>query len=118
MRLQDAPAGNDDVTRFSGDIDFHYSATFRSILRGKLQQRRPLLILDFADVNYIDSSGIAALIEYIRDAHEFGGRLAMVGLSDHLKHVFEIVRLSHYLPNFQDYVEARATDWEPHALGA
>lgn len=118
MRLQDAPAGNDDVTRFSGDIDFHYSATFRSILRGKLQQRRPLLILDFSEVTYIDSSGIAGLIEYIRDAQEFGGRLAMVGLSNHLKHVFEIVRLSQYLPTFQNYAEARTAEWEPHALGA
>ncbi len=118
MRLQDAPAGNDDVTRFSGDIDFHYSATFRSVLRAKLQQRRPLLILDFTEVSYIDSSGIAALVEYIRDARDFGGRLAMVGLSDHLKQVFEIVRLSEYLPTFQNYVEARTTEWEPHALGA
>jgi anti-sigma B factor antagonist len=118
MRLQDAPAGNDDVTRFSGDIDFHYSRTFRSILRAKLQQHRPLLILDFSEVDYIDSSGMAALVEYIRDAQAFGGRLAMVGLNDRLKRVFEIVRLSEYLPSFQNYVEARSTEWEPHALGA
>ena len=55
--------------------------------------KTPSLLLDFTGVNYIDSSGLATLIEYFQAVQGFKGRLVLACLSPRVKNVFEIVRL-------------------------
>jgi anti-sigma B factor antagonist len=45
-------------------------------------------------VKYIDSSGLATLVEYVRDSKAYGGRIALFGLQPKVKMVFELVRLN------------------------
>lgn len=55
------------------------------------------LVLDFADVSYINSSGIALLISLISRAHQANRRIVAASLSDHYRRIFEITRLSDFL---------------------
>lgn len=81
------------VIAISGDVDLASSPKLREHLKSKTSEKCSKLLLDFSDVSYIDSSGLATLIEYFQAAQSFGGKLAISNLSPRVRNVFEIVRL-------------------------
>ena len=81
------------VLAIEGEIDLAWSPELREILRTYAEAKCPVLILDFKDVSYVDSSALATLIEYVRDAQRFGGKLAIAQLNERVRTIFEIVRL-------------------------
>jgi anti-sigma B factor antagonist len=81
------------VVSITGDIDLESSPKLRGFLKPKSSAKTPRLLLDFSGVTYIDSSGLATLIEYFQAVQGFGGKLALASLSPRVKNVFEIVRL-------------------------
>jgi anti-anti-sigma factor len=52
-----------------------------------------VLLLDFKRVGYIDSSGLAILIGYLKESSKFAGKLALFGLEKKVATLFELVRL-------------------------
>ena len=66
--MQIEKSQNDGVTtlRVSGEIDLHASPALRSELQTCVSEKTPVLLVDFAGVDYIDSSGLATFIEYLR----------------------------------------------------
>jgi anti-sigma B factor antagonist len=86
----------DDVAtlKLSGEIDLHVSPRLRAVLMELAAEKTPALLLDFSDVQYIDSSGLATLIEYVRECKAYGGNVALFGLQPKVKMVFELVRLN------------------------
>lgn len=81
------------VLRLTGEVDLYRSPRLREWLRGKLDLRIPSLILDFSEVTYIDSSGLATLVEYLQHSRPFSGKLALAGLTDRVRSVIELVGL-------------------------
>lgn len=94
MQIEKAAAGDVTTLKISGEIDLHASPALRAELQACLAQKTPRLLLDFTEVGYIDSSGLATLIEYVRECGKFGGRLALFGLQAKVKTIFELVRLN------------------------
>jgi anti-sigma B factor antagonist len=82
------------ILQIEGEIDLHASPTLRAGLHEFVEARTPVLLIDFTAVAYIDSSGLATLIEYVRDSKAFGGKFALFGLQPKVKMVFELVRLN------------------------
>ena len=74
------------VVSITGDIDLESSPQLRTFLRAKIAQKTPKLLLDFGGVNYIDSSGLATLIEilhaYIDTAENLCSSLSEASESD------------------------------------
>lgn len=77
-----------------GEIDLHGSPKLRAELHSLVEAKTPALLADFSGVKYIDSSGLATLVEYVRDSKAYGGKLALCGLQPKVKMVFELVRLN------------------------
>jgi anti-sigma B factor antagonist len=96
------------VVSITGDIDLENSPKLREFLKPKASQKTPGLLLDFAGVNYIDSSGLATLIEYFQAAQGYKGKLALASLSPRVKNVFEIVRLEQIFSIHPDVPSALA----------
>lgn len=94
--MQIAKAADDRATTLgiSGEIDLHASPALRAALKSCGEARTPVLLLDFREVSYIDSSGLATLIEYVREAAGFGGKFALFGLQSKVKTIFDLVRLN------------------------
>lgn len=67
------------------------------------------MIINFDNTKYINSSGIATLINIIQDVNENKGLVAFVGLSDHLQKVMDIVGIS-------DFVQIHKTNSEAVSL--
>jgi len=82
------------ILQIEGEIDLHASPALRAELHSFVETKTPLLLVDFSAVAYIDSSGLATLIEYVRDSKPFGGKFALFGLQPKVKMVFELVRLN------------------------
>jgi len=94
MEMTHEESGGAGVLRLAGEIDLHASPALRSELQARAAKKEPCLLIDFRNVAYIDSSGLATLIEYVRETGEFGGKLALFGLQKKVRTIFELVRLN------------------------
>lgn len=106
MRLKEATDRGVAIFTLEGEIDLHYAPGLRALFQAKAKSRTPALVLDLTGVPYIDSTGLAAIIEYFRDACGFSGIISLAGLNDQLKSIFKIVRLDKAIPMFQTAKEA------------
>lgn len=106
MRLKESVEDGIDVFALQGEIDLHYAPVLRSLLQCKVKAQTHALVLDLTGVDYIDSSGLATIIEYFRDASKHAGILCLVGMNPTLKTTFEIVRLDKAIPSFGTLGEA------------
>jgi anti-sigma B factor antagonist len=90
---------------FQGEIDLACSNQTREAILGQLNGKNHVLV-DLAGVEYIDSSGIASLVEGYQRARAMGLRFGLVAVSDAARKVLELARLDQVFP-IHDSVEAR-----------
>jgi anti-sigma B factor antagonist len=76
-----------------GDIDLTGSPTLRQELRKAQAAKPPRLVVNLAQVPYMDSSGVATLVEAMQVARRSGSALVICALQDRVKSIFEIARL-------------------------
>ena len=108
MRLKESVEEGIPILAMEGEIDLHYAPVLRTLLQGKVKERCPALVLDLARVTFIDSAGLAAILECFRDASSYEGVLCLTGLNEDLRTVFEIVQLDQVIPVFSTNREAIA----------
>jgi anti-sigma B factor antagonist len=81
--------------RLRGRLNIDSSPAFRNLLLTALQVQSPRsVIVDFSDVSYVDSSGIATLIEGLKMARQRQTILCLRGLRGRLLHLFEVTGMS------------------------
>jgi anti-sigma B factor antagonist len=97
------------ILDISGDIDLAHSTEVRRVVLLEFRQNRtPRVILNLSAVNYIDSSGVASLVEGLKASRDVGSRLILFGLSP-IAH--EVLQLSRLLKIFEVYdTEAKALE--------
>ncbi len=108
MRTSESQHGHVAILSVSGEIDLQYSPELRKILQSKAKARCAALVIDFSDVRYIDSSGLATLVEYCRDARSFAGALALACLQERVRTIFDLVRLNELMSIYATLDEAKA----------
>ncbi len=87
---------NDKTTIFdlSGDIDFANSPEVRqSVLREIRENRVARVVVNLTGVRYIDSSGVASLVEGLKASRDLGSRFILFGLSTAAREVLQLSRL-------------------------
>jgi len=94
MQIEKLSADGVTTLKLSGEIDLHASPVLRENLLKCAKEKAPKLLLDFTEVAYIDSSGLATLIEYVRECESFSGKLALFGLQKKVRTIFDLVRLN------------------------
>ena len=97
-----------EILGLSCEIDIRYVPTLRAAFRRKIAARCKALILDLTEVYDIDSSAIATLVEYHRDAGRQGGVLCLCGVNEGLKSLFAAVQLGNSVAMFDSVAEAVA----------
>jgi anti-sigma B factor antagonist len=80
------------VLRLSGDVDLAASPALRKTLMELMFERREVVI-DLAAVTYMDSSGVAGLVEAYQMARKNGSRFVLAQPSDPVKRVLQLARL-------------------------
>jgi len=79
-----------DVT---GDIDMRTSPGLRKTLLESLK-KTPRLVVNMREVRYVDSSGIASLVEVFKEARNRNKRLVLFGLNATVHDVLQLTRLA------------------------
>ena|SRR5438874_13590877 len=82
-----------NVLPLEGEIDLHVSSRVAESLRTMSEQKPARLVVDLSDVTYIDSSGLAVLIEGMQNVEAYGGKFFLAGLQDNVRSILEIARL-------------------------
>lgn len=80
------------LVRLSGEVDLSWSQDVRREVLDALTSGVPVGV-ELSAVSYIDSSGIAALVEGFQAARARGSRFALVAVSDAVRAVLELARL-------------------------
>jgi anti-sigma B factor antagonist len=76
-----------------GDIDLSRSPTLRSTLRDAQAKKPGRLVVDLSAVDYMDSSGVATLVEALQIARRNNTKMVLCGMKDRVRSIFEIARL-------------------------
>ncbi len=86
--------GKRSVVEVTGDIDLYTSPKLRQIVLELFRQRgQETVIVDLSGVQYVDSSGIASLVEGLQEAKKIDARFVLAGLNEAPRHVLELTRL-------------------------
>ena len=73
----------------TGEIDHHCAKTYIQAIAAKIEAYTPsVCVLDFQDVSFIDSSGIAVVINALRSMTQIEGALILAGLTEQPMKVF------------------------------
>jgi len=82
VQISTRQSGKATIVDVSGDIDLYNSPEVRKVLLAALREERaPRVIVNLREVRYIDSSGVASLVEGLKVSRELGSRLVLLGLS-------------------------------------
>lgn len=106
-QLSDGNGGHVTALRFSGDM----SSSSRDAVLGSYEHAskgHPVL-LDFSKVDYINSSGIALVIQMMMEAAKSGQKVAVFGLTPHFEKVFTMVGITKYAALHRDQAAAMAS---------
>jgi len=84
-----------DRVALHGQITIENSGEMRTALRNALRAKPAVLHVNLSDVSYIDTSGVATLVEAARMARKQGNQMLLEGLHDQPRYLLEITHLDH-----------------------
>ncbi|MDP3939204.1 MAG: STAS domain-containing protein [Deltaproteobacteria bacterium] len=94
------------VLAVHGEVDMHSSPKVREAQGKALQGGTRGVVVDLSGVGYMDSSGIATLIEGLQRAKREGRNFRLVGLTPSVRDVFDLARLADVFEIFTTRDEA------------
>ena len=86
------------VLRLAGELDLLSCGRLRDALNAELGAGRTWLVLDVADLAFLDSSGMSVLVEFSKKTSRAGGQLALAGLQPQPARVLKIAGLDRRIP--------------------
>ena len=86
--------GNVNVLILKGKLDLANSGDLKNTVKSLLQQEKNKLHLNMLGVDFINSSGLGALVSMMKEIRVHKGRLTMSNLAPYVSEIFEITQLS------------------------
>jgi anti-sigma B factor antagonist len=108
VKISIRDVGDAKVVEVEGDVDLGTSPDFRRTLFEALP-RASRLALNLKAIRYIDSSGIATLIEVLKDSQRLNKEFVLFGLSPAVQEVFRLTHVIRIFQVFQTEQEALGT---------
>jgi len=94
------------ILSLEGEIDLHESPNVRESLRPLIEGKTPRVYVDMTAVGYIDSSGLAVLIDAMQRIANYGGKFGLIGIRPAVRTVLEIARLDEVFRLYPDRAAA------------
>jgi anti-sigma B factor antagonist len=94
MNISTRQSGETTILDLVGDITLYNTPEVRKAMIALLKEKRvPCLVVNMQGVRYIDSSGVASLVEGLKVSRDMQIRFALCGLTKTAKEVLELTRL-------------------------
>jgi anti-sigma B factor antagonist len=94
--------GDTYVVDLTGEIDVHTTPILKGALRRLTDDEHYELVVNLRQIDYIDSTGLAALVAVQKLAREHDGAVALVLTNPHIKKIFDIMGLDKVFWIFDD----------------
>jgi anti-sigma B factor antagonist len=85
-----------NVLALEGQVDLHVSPKVAASLAALMKQELARIVVDLSDVTYIDSSGLAVLINAAQTVETYGGKLMLAGVQPDVQSILEVAGLSQF----------------------
>ncbi len=86
-----------------GRIDLQSGMALNEKMAGVVPQRDQLWVIDLAEVDFMDSSGLVSLIKGLKAAHKVGCRLVLCNVQTPVRLVLELTQLDSVFEIFHSY---------------
>jgi len=106
MQINEKNTNGVTILVVDGDIDLNSSPTMRQKFDELIEKNISKIIINFQDVSYIDSSGLATVIEMLQRLKKSQGQLRLANLSEKLKNLFEITKIDKLFQMYSSEEEA------------
>ena len=90
---REQPDGDTVLLAVAGNIDIYTSPELRGELKVALDSHVPRIVVDLAQVTFVDSSGLATLIEALQKVNEYSGKVILCSLAKTVLGVFQLSNL-------------------------
>ncbi len=97
------------VIKLAGEVDMSQSPSVHQTLVEVLENRPARLIIDMAEVSYMDSSGVGILVDALRRVRVSGAKLALVAVVPRVLSVLQITKLDQFFEIYSSMEEALKT---------
>lgn len=98
MKLEHHTENNIEIVQMPKRILMADAKGTKKFLHSLLGHQRPLLALDMRQVEYIDSSGLAVLVNCLQSSRKKSGDVCLFGMRDTVRTLFELTRLHSVFP--------------------
>jgi anti-sigma B factor antagonist len=107
MKLEVTAGNGVNILRFKSDrLDAHNSDILKVKIKDIFEGGAKSVLVDLAEVRFIDSSGLGALVSGFKNAVTYKGSLALTGLQDQVRSMFELTRLTRVFDIYASEQEA------------
>ncbi|MFC1674840.1 STAS domain-containing protein [Candidatus Omnitrophota bacterium] len=93
MKIAQEKANDVVICTVDGEININTSPQLRKTFEELVEQNTKKIVMDFASISYIDSSGLATLIELLQRLNKVNGKLHICNMPDKVKSIFEVTKL-------------------------
>lgn len=97
------------VVQPSGILDGTKAGHFRQEISSLMASNVDIVLIDFQDVTFMDSSGLGALVLALKTVRAAGGKLFICSVNDQIKMLFELTsmdRVFEIFPSREDFENA------------
>ena len=81
------------IVSILGDVDLYSSPKVREKIIKLTNQKKTIIIMNLSGVSYMDSSGVATMVEGLQLTEKYNGKFFLCGLNNMVREVFELSRL-------------------------
>jgi anti-anti-sigma factor len=117
MEITEQVIGEVTVLKLTGRLDSISAPELKDRVKACAKIGLIRLVIDMADVDFVDSSGLGSLVACLRSMNKMAGDMRIAALQDRVRAVFELVRLHHIFEIF-DSAGAAANSYHSAARNA
>jgi len=100
--------GQVTVIEVRGEVDLYSSPRMREAIVHTASARMPTIVIDLSGVGYMDSSGVATLVEGLQMSRGYRGAFRLAGLDGPVREVFKFAKLEKVFEIYPNAEEALA----------
>jgi anti-anti-sigma factor len=109
ITLQELTVEGCPAVSVSGELNINTAPDLREILIKHLKKNEDVILLDLSELEFMDTSGLATLIEAHLKAERYGGKVGMFGLQPRITEVLavtSVTKLFHIFSSAEEAIKA------------
>jgi anti-sigma B factor antagonist len=116
MEITVRDAATATVLRLDGRLDMATGTALKAEIKKLIDKEKTAIHLNLAGVEFINSSGLGALVSIMKETRLRKGRLTLSNLATYVQEIFEITQLSHIFEIYATEEEA-ISSFQPTPVG-